>query len=157
MKFAHILTFALAITAGSINAAPVSTGTHSITIKKKGPSSLFTWKQQVDLFNKRPFKKYLKYTQGLVDAGKAGISAADFQKLVDEAKKPMIAAAADGTTNRIPETGSQQNGTSGGAASGGVANDPLSNEGNDIGYFGPITIGGQTFNTIFDTGSSDLW
>ncbi|KAF0552647.1 acid protease [Gigaspora margarita] len=27
----------------------------------------------------------------------------------------------------------------------------------DIGYFGPVVIGGQTFNTIFDTGSSDLW
>uniref|UniRef100_A0A1D1Z659 Aspartic-type endopeptidase ctsD n=1 Tax=Anthurium amnicola TaxID=1678845 RepID=A0A1D1Z659_9ARAE len=154
MKFTHILTFALAITAGNINAAPVSTGTHSITITKKGPSSLFTWKQQVDLFNKRPFKKYLKYTQSLVDAGKAGISAADFQKLVDAAKKPIVAAAAaDGTTDRIPEIGSQQtNGTGNG-----VANDPLSNEGNDIGYFGPISVGGQTFNVIFDTGSSDLW
>ncbi|KAF0521895.1 hypothetical protein F8M41_015671 [Gigaspora margarita] len=27
----------------------------------------------------------------------------------------------------------------------------------DIGYFGPVTIGDQKFNTIFDTGSSDLW
>ncbi|CAG8586375.1 24554_t:CDS:2, partial [Dentiscutata erythropus] len=27
----------------------------------------------------------------------------------------------------------------------------------DIGYFGPIDLGCQTFNVIFDTGSSDLW
>ncbi|CAG8457985.1 22911_t:CDS:2, partial [Racocetra persica] len=28
---------------------------------------------------------------------------------------------------------------------------------NDIGYFGTISIGGQSFNVILDTGSADLW
>jgi len=159
MKFISILTFALAITAGSINAAPVNTGTHSITILKKGPSSIYSWIEIVDLYNKRPFNKFRQYTQTLVDAGTAGISQADFEKLVANAAQPIRAATND--TNRVPAGNQQTNGTAaaggGGGGGNGVANDPLSNEGNDIGYFGPITIGGQTFNTIFDTGSSDLW
>ncbi|CAG8702700.1 7588_t:CDS:1, partial [Ambispora leptoticha] len=39
----------------------------------------------------------------------------------------------------------------------GVVEDPLTDEGFDIGYHGPVEIGGQTFDVIFDTGSADLW
>src|SRR3954469_10345393 len=33
----------------------------------------------------------------------------------------------------------------------------LQNIGQDTGYFGEATLGGQTFLLVFDTGSSDLW
>jgi len=43
------------------------------------------------------------------------------------------------------------------AGGGNGANVALQDEGNDVGYFGPINIGAQTFQVIFDTGSADLW
>ncbi|CAG8647984.1 11210_t:CDS:2 [Ambispora leptoticha] len=39
----------------------------------------------------------------------------------------------------------------------GIVNNPLKDQGMDIGYHGPVQIGGQTFDVIFDTGSADLW
>jgi len=35
--------------------------------------------------------------------------------------------------------------------------EPVTDDSGDIGYFGPITLGGQQFQLLFDTGSSDLW
>ncbi|CAG8631242.1 5920_t:CDS:1, partial [Ambispora leptoticha] len=35
--------------------------------------------------------------------------------------------------------------------------EPLTDIKNDIGYSGPIVVGGQDFTVIFDTGSSDFW
>ncbi|CAG8780928.1 885_t:CDS:2, partial [Racocetra fulgida] len=39
----------------------------------------------------------------------------------------------------------------------GEAQEPMSDYSNDIGYYGPATLGGQKFNLLFDTGSADLW
>ncbi|KAF0561655.1 acid protease [Gigaspora margarita] len=39
----------------------------------------------------------------------------------------------------------------------GEAQEPMSDYGNDIGYYGPATLGGQKFQLLFDTGSADLW
>ncbi|GBC08644.1 hypothetical protein RclHR1_08280012 [Rhizophagus clarus] len=38
-----------------------------------------------------------------------------------------------------------------------VPTEPVSDYGNDIGYYGPATLGGQKFQFLFDTGSADLW
>jgi len=38
-----------------------------------------------------------------------------------------------------------------------VSNEPVTDDANDVGYFGPATLGGQSFQLLFDTGSSDLW
>ncbi|CAG8641555.1 17689_t:CDS:1 [Cetraspora pellucida] len=37
------------------------------------------------------------------------------------------------------------------------AQEPMSDYGSDIGYYGPALLGGQKFRLLFDTGSSDLW
>ncbi|CAG8749022.1 2559_t:CDS:1, partial [Ambispora leptoticha] len=56
--------------------------------------------------------------------------------------------------NDQPDNSDNQPGNTGNE---GAADDPLKDEGFDIGYHGSIEIDGQTFTVISDTGSSDLW
>ncbi|KAI1653755.1 acid protease [Daldinia decipiens] len=50
-----------------------------------------------------------------------------------------------------------QKGQNGGAAANGTGLVTATPEANDVEYLAPVTIGGQTLNLDFDSGSSDLW
>ncbi|OAA67099.1 extracellular aspartic proteinase [Niveomyces insectorum RCEF 264] len=75
-------------------------------------------------------------------ATNAAASGADFASLADAG-----AEEEDGLAGSIP-SGSES------AHAGSVANTPTAG---DVEYLAPVTIGGQTLNLDFDTGSSDLW
>ncbi|KAK3937740.1 acid protease [Diplogelasinospora grovesii] len=120
---------------------------------------------------KELFKAYRKYSmpvpQGLMDALRNPGSASGAVAVEDVETKAQGSGKGKGKagkkaaqgqnnnaaqgTNSSTANAAQQNTTAG---VGKVANTP---ETGDIEYLAPVTIGGQTVNLDFDSGSSDLW
>ncbi len=92
------------------------------------------------------------------NAGSAGSAGGASTKTDDKAKgkKDKAKASSTGSAGGSTSTGgisiTATNGTRG--TTGVVTNTP---EQGDVEYLSPITIGGQTMNMDFDSGSSDLW
>jgi hypothetical protein len=102
-------------------------------------------------------KAYRKYSmpipQGLLDAmraeGAASLEAESTQSRVNGAG--TASPGAPSCCSLCGGTGSEA------ASSPGVGIVPATPEKGDIEYLAPVTIGGQTLNLDFDTGSADLW
>lgn len=137
MRFLSLLSLIIAATSITVDAAPINNGAQTIPLKKSETPEYFTWRQNLKIHQNRAVRKF---TQNIQLAFASGLLENDPTELIAEANKPVFDSASFATTNN-----------------GGVSTEALSDEGNDIGYHGPIQIGGQTFDTIFDTGSSNLW
>ncbi|KAF0552601.1 acid protease [Gigaspora margarita] len=110
-----------------IDAAPVTSKPTVISLVKHA-NKKSTWLKVRKIHKLRALVKYQKLVKAAYASDKAVLNQLEL----------AIAGKSGGKTGQVDLT-VETNGNS------------------DIGYFGPVTIGGQTFNTIFDTGSSDLW
>ncbi|CAG8517200.1 8766_t:CDS:1 [Ambispora leptoticha] len=159
MKFLAILALLMTATSLTIDARPTGkAGQISLSIKKNDLPDYFSWKQKVKVNMNRALLKYSKNIQKAYDAGLVGLDA--IQQL-EAASIPVFIASASKISlakrNFNANNNSTAFATSSSTNSGKVVSSPINDEGNDIGYFGPIQVGGQTFNVVFDTGSADLW
>jgi len=145
MKVLSLLTFIIAATSITVDAAPIKKGGITIALEKSQTPSYFSWKQNLKIHQNRAVRKF---AVNIKNAYQLGLLKEDPTSILAQADEPVF---------KTNSTGAASNTTSAASNTGGVGTDPLSDEGNDIGYHGPIKIGGQTFNVIFDTGSSNLW
>ncbi|CAG8482060.1 5055_t:CDS:1 [Ambispora gerdemannii] len=146
MKFLAILALLITATSLTIDARPTGKSKQmTISIKKDELPSSFTWKQKQTIHMNRALLKYSKNIRAAYSKGLVG------QETIQKLEAASIPVSTGDTTIN------NSNSTDSVTALATSVNNPLSDQGNDIGYFGPIQVGGQTFNTIFDTGSSDLW
>lgn len=105
-------------------------------------------------------KAHRKYSiplpQGLVDAMNAANagSAGGVADVLNTGATEDKAAKKKGKTAAAAASNSTTSATNGTAGTGNVAATP---EQGDVEYLAPISIGGQTMNMDFDSGSSDLW
>ena len=76
---------------------------------------------------------------------------------VDDKKKAKGAAAATNSAVASQSTGGATAGSTNSTAGKGTGIVTATPEQGDVEYLSPVTIGGQTINMDFDTGSSDLW
>jgi hypothetical protein len=154
-------------------AAPAPQPGHASSIQKRSfkveriPNPQFTGRSP-GAGTRALIKAYRKYSiplpPGLLDAmnaanaGSAGSAGGASTKTDDKAKgkKDKAKASSTGSAGGSTSTGgisiTATNGTRG--TTGVVTNTP---EQGDVEYLSPITIGGQTMNMDFDSGSSDLW
>ncbi|KAJ4390827.1 hypothetical protein N0V93_004426 [Gnomoniopsis smithogilvyi] len=96
----------------------------------------------------KSLRKYrMNIPPALMDAIKSGSSSSD-SAVVDKLTNSNVASAATNVT--VAAT----NNTALAAGVGKVTNTP---EAGDVEYLSPVSIGGQTLNLDFDSGSSDLW
>lgn len=108
----------------------------SIPLVKRSLSSDLEWTKVRSLHKKRQLIKYEKMIRDLFEEGLVEITT--INEL--EQAKCQHTQSAKAQSAKAPST------------------ETLQDEDNaDVGYFGPIKIGGQNFQAIFDTGSSDLW
>ncbi|KAH7411195.1 aspartic peptidase domain-containing protein [Cadophora sp. MPI-SDFR-AT-0126] len=76
---------------------------------------------------------------------------------VEDKKKKKGSAAATGSAIASQSTGGATAGSRNSTAGKGTGIVTATPEQGDVEYLSPVTIGGQTINMDFDTGSSDLW
>ncbi|CAG8592673.1 11770_t:CDS:2, partial [Ambispora leptoticha] len=136
MKFFASLALLTAVISLTVDAAPTSSSVVKVNLMKNDLPEYFTWLQKSRINRNRAL---LKYSNNIRTAYNHGLVGQEAIVKLESASTPVF--------------GKNGNGNSGQ----GVVNNPLKDEGMDIGYHGPIQISDQTFDVIFDTGSADLW